>query len=63
MILVKNIIVIKKHNNEDGTYDYRKIILPINQIMTDKELKQQQKQISEEYQVKQNMIGGTTVEI
>ena len=57
-IKVKQIYVLKKVFAENGTYEYQKTIIPINQVMTLSELKERQKQTAIEFGVHQNMIGG-----
>ena len=55
---VKQIHVISKVYTEDGTYTYNTEIIPVNQIMTERELKQLQKQTAIDKGVKMNMVGG-----
>ena len=57
-IKVKQIYVLKKVSAENGTYEYQKTVIPVNQIMTLSELKERQKQAAIEFGVHQNKIGG-----
>lgn len=57
-IKVKQIHVMRKIFADNGTYEYHRAIILINQDMTTKEYKERQKQAAIEFDVPFNMIGG-----
>jgi len=62
MILVRNIIIQKRRDNDDGTYVYDRIVEAVNRIMTKRELNDFQKQKATEFGVTRNMVASVLEE-
>jgi len=62
MILVRNIIIQKRRDNDDGTYVYDRIVEAVNRIMTKRELNEFQKDKATEFGVKRNMVASVLEE-
>ena len=62
MILVRNIIIQKRRDNDDGTYVYDRVVEAVNRIMTRKELNEFQKDKATEFGVTRNMVASVLEE-